>query len=109
MSGKFQDYPEVKQNHCDTFMKRFERFLKPATFVPPFRNTDWLMRICEIFYWLSLLSLLSPELEEPHARGGMKIDKKRGTRSELLLLVYVRRRRTLSAMVGIQKTVISAG
>lgn len=80
MSGEIKDYLEVKQSHFDTLMKRFERFLGITTFVPPFRNTDWLMRIFGIFYWLRLLSLLSPGLDESHARGGMKIDKKRGTR-----------------------------
>lgn len=66
---------------------RGERFVSGNTFVPPFCNSDWLKSVLQTFYWLRLMSLLSPWFGVPHARGGMKIDKKRGPGKELLPLV----------------------
>lgn len=60
--------------------------MRLTTFVPPFPNADWLLRLLQFSYWLSLLSLLFPSLQVPDARGSVKIDKKRGSGKELLLL-----------------------
>lgn len=53
--------------------------MRLTAFAPPFPNADWLLRIFEFSYWLSLLSLLFPWLQVPDARGSVKIDKKRGS------------------------------